>query len=113
MDVRRISTYHVKSRDSLLIHLWLLSFRALSLGVVVLGVIAAVGGTVTALVAVLPRMQSSPGLKFSTGVLFAIVGVTFVWIGVRGYKIRTRRDLDADISTTPGNRDSLERWINR
>jgi hypothetical protein len=101
------------SPDPILIRLWFLGFRVLSLGALVMGALAAVAGVIVAVVSLLPRTQPSPGLTFSYGVLFIVGGVTFVLIGVRGFKMRTRRDLDADISKTASDRDSLERWINR
>ena len=99
--------------DPIMIRLWFLGFRVLSLGALVVGALAAVVGVIVAVVSLLPRTQPSPGLTFGYGVLFIVVGVTFVLIGVRGFKMRTRRDLDADISKTANDRDSLERWINR
>ncbi len=93
--------------------LWFLSFRVLSLGAVLMGALAAIAGVIVAVVSLLPRTQPSPGLTFSYGVLFIVEGVTFVLIGVRGSKMRWRRDLDADISKTAADRDRLERWINR
>jgi type III secretory pathway component EscS len=101
------------SPDPIMIRLWFLGFRVLSLGALVMGALAAVVGLIVAVVSLLPRTQPSPGLSFGYGVLFIVVGVTFVLIGVRGSKMRTRRDLDADISKTANDRDSLERWINR
>jgi hypothetical protein len=101
------------SPDPILIRLWFLGFRALSLGALVMGALAAVAGVIVAVASLLPRAQPSPDLNFGYGVLFIIGGVTFVLIGVRGFKMRTRRDLDADISKTASDRDSLERWINR
>ena len=101
------------SPDPMIIRLWFLSFRVLSLGAVVMGALVAIVGVIVAVVSVLPRTQPSPGLTFSYGVLFIGGGVTFVLIGVRGFKMRTRRDLDADISKTAADRDRLERWINR
>jgi membrane protein implicated in regulation of membrane protease activity len=93
--------------------LWILGFRILSLGALVTGALVAVVGVFVAVVSVLPKTQQSPGLTFSYGVLFIVVGTIFVLIGIRDFQIRTRRDLDADISKTAGDRDSLERWINR
>jgi len=101
------------SPDPIMIRLWFLGFRVLSLGALVMGALAAVVGAIVAVVSLLPRTRPSPGLMFGYGVLFIVVGVTFVLIGVRGFKMRTRRDLDADISKTANDRDSLERWINR
>ena len=96
-----------------MIRLWFLGFRVLSLGALVMGALAAVVGVIVAVVSLLPRTQPPPGLTFGYGVLFIVVGVTFVLIGVRGFKMRMRRDLDADIAKTANDRDSLERWINR
>jgi len=101
------------SPDPIMIRLWFLSFRVLSLGALVMGALVAVVGAIVAVVSLLPRTQPSPGLTFGYGVLFIVVGVTFVLIGVRGFKMRTRHDLDADISKTASDRDSFERWINR
>ena len=97
-----------------MIRLWFLGFRVLSLGALVMGALAAVVGVIVAVVSFfLPRTQPTPGLTFGYGVLFIVVGVTFVLVGVRGFKMRTRRDLDADISKTANDRNRLERWINR
>jgi cytochrome c biogenesis factor len=101
------------SPDPILIRLWFLGFRVLSLGVLVMGALAAVAGVIVAVVSVLPRTQPSHGLTLSYGVLFIVGGAAFVLIGVRGFRMRTRRDVDADISKTASDRDSLERWINR
>src|SRR3984957_11203452 len=101
------------SPDPLMTRLWFLSFRVLSLGAVIMGALAAVVGVIVAVVSVLPRTQPSPGLTLSYGVLFIVGGVAFVLICVRGFRMRARRDLDADISKTASDRDSLERWINR
>lgn len=97
----------------MMVRLWFISFRVLSLGAVVIGALAAVVGVIVAVVPVLPRTQPSPGFTFSYGVLFILVGVSFMLIGVRGFKMRTPRDLDTDISKTASDRGSLERWINR
>ena len=78
-----------------------------------MGVLAAVVGVIIAVVALLPRTQPTPGLSLSYGVLSIALGVTFVVAGVRGFKMRTRRDVDAEISKTSSHRDRLERWINR
>jgi cytochrome c biogenesis factor len=101
------------SPDPLMTRLWFLIFRVLSFGAVVMGTLAAVAGVIVAVVSVLPRTQAPPGLTLSYGVFFIVGGVAFVLIGVRGSRMRTRRDLDADISRTASDRDSLERWINR
>jgi hypothetical protein len=103
----------MESPDPIMVRLWFLGFRVLSVGVLVMGALAAVVGVVTAVVSLLPRTKPTPGLTFGSGVLFTVVGVTFVLIGIRGLKMRTRRDLDADIAKTASDRDSLERWINR
>jgi uncharacterized YccA/Bax inhibitor family protein len=101
------------SPDQMMTRRWFLSFRVLSFGAVVMGVLAVVAGVIVAVVSVLPRTQPSPGLTLSYGVLFIVGGVAFVLAGVRGFRMRTRRDLDADIAKTASDRDSLERWINR
>jgi hypothetical protein len=101
------------SPDPMMTRLWFLTFRVLSLGAAVLGALAAIAGVIVAVVSVLPRTQPSPGLTLSYGVLFIVGGAAFVLIGVRGFRMRTRRDVDADISKTASDRDSLERWINR
>lgn len=101
------------SPDPILIRLWFLGFRALSLGALIMGALVAVAGVVVAVVSLLPRTQPRPGLTFGYGILFIVVGTPFVLIGVRGFRMRTRSDLDADVSKTASDRDSLERWINR
>jgi membrane protein implicated in regulation of membrane protease activity len=101
------------SPDPIKARLWILGFRILSLGALVMGALVAVVGIFVAVVSVLPKTLQSPGLTFSYGVLFIVVGATFVLIGIRGFQMRTRHDLDADISKTAGDRDRLERWINR
>lgn len=101
------------SRDPLRIRLWFLAFRALSLGLLVIGVLAAVFGIIIAVVALLPQTQPTPGLSFGYGLLCIALGVTFAVAGVRGFKMRTRRDVDAELSKTSSDRNRLERWINR
>lgn len=103
----------MESSDPILIRLWFLGFRALSLGAMVMGALAAVAGATIAVLSLLPRTRQSRGLTFGYGVLFIAVGVTFVLIGVRAFKMRKRLDLDADVSKSARDRDSLERWINR
>ncbi|SRR5579871_851881 len=99
--------------ETLTFRLWSLGFRALSLGVLVLGALAALVGAITVALAFFPRAASIPGVSFGRGVFFMIVGVLFVVIGARGIRIRTRDDIVADFEQTASDRDRLERWINR
>ena len=99
------------SPDPTMIRLWFLGFRVLSLGALVMGALAVVVGVIVAVVSLLPRTQ--PSASHLVTASSASRCVTFVLIGVRGFKMRRRRDLDADISKTASDRDSLERWINR
>jgi hypothetical protein len=62
------------SPDPLLIRLWFLGFRVLSLGALVMGALVALAGVIVAVVSILPRTQPSPGLTFGYGVLFIVVG---------------------------------------
>lgn len=101
------------SPDPIVFRLWLIIFRTLSLGMLVMGALATIGGAIIAVAAVLPEAQRIPGVSLGYGVLSIVVGVTFVVIGFRGFKMRTRRDLETDMSKTASDREKLERWINR
>jgi hypothetical protein len=107
------AAYAMNSRDPLLFTLWLLGFRSLCFGLVVMGTLAALGGVLVAVVSLLPGTRPIQGLSIGYGALFIVVGVTFAIIGVCGIRIRTRRDLDQDIEQTASDRAKLERWINR
>ncbi len=98
---------------TLLVRLWSLTFRTLTLGVLVIGALAAVVGVVIAAAALVPRTQPTPSLSFGHGILSIALGLAFAVIGVRGLKIWTRRVVDAEISKTSSDRERLERWINR
>jgi hypothetical protein len=101
------------SPDSFLFRLWLLGFRTLSLGLVAMGVLATIVGTALAVLVVARHLPPSSGFSLGTSLIFVLVGVTFVLIGVRGFRIRKRRDLGADIAQTASDRDKLVRRINR
>jgi hypothetical protein len=99
-------------RDPPLFRLWLLFFRTLCLGMLLMGSIVAVAGAMIA-VAVLYTGRTPPGFSLGSGLLFLTVGTTFSVAGFRGFKMKSRRDLQADILNTASDRDKLERWINR
>jgi hypothetical protein len=103
----------MKSPDSLLFRLWSLGFRTLSLGLVLMGALAAIIGALLAFLVIVRRLPPTTGFSLGLSLLFVVVGVVFVLIGTRGFRIRTSRDLKADIAQTTGDRDGLERWINR
>jgi hypothetical protein len=77
-----------------------------------MGSIVAVAGAMIA-VAVLCTGRTSPGFSLGYGLLLLALGTTFSVAGFRGFKMRSRRDLQADILNTASDRDKLERWINR
>jgi hypothetical protein len=61
----------------------------------------------------LAQLWPTSGLSFGYGILSIALGLTFAIIGVRGFRIWTRRGVDAEISKTSSDRERLERWINR
>lgn len=103
----------MNSTDPLLVRLWCLALQTLSLTALLMGALAAVVGVIYAVAALLPLTLPTPGLSFGYGVLSIAFGITFTVIGVHGFKMRTRRDVDAEISKISSDRDRLERWINR
>jgi hypothetical protein len=103
----------MESTDPLLVRLWVLAFRTLCLGALLTGALAMVVGVIVAASALLPRTQPSPSLSIGYGVVSIALGIIFAVIGVSGLKMRTRLDVDAEISKTSSDRDMLERWINR
>lgn len=77
-----------------------------------MGTLVAAAGAMGA-VAILYTGRTVAGFSLGTGLLFIAGGATFSVAGFRGFKMRSRRDLEADISKTADDRDKLEQWINR
>jgi hypothetical protein len=105
-------TSAMESSDSLPFRLWSLFFRTLSLGVLIAGALAALLGTLTVILAIV-RRSPVPGFSLGLSLLFIVGGAVLVLMGLRGFRIRTRRDLEAELAQTAADRDRLERWINR
>ncbi len=78
-----------------------------------MGALAPAVGAVIAVVSLLGVVRPTPGLSLGYGLFFVAVGVTFSVVGFRGFKMRSRRDLNADIAKTTSDRDQFEQWINR
>ena len=102
----------MESSDSLLFRLWSLCFRILSLGLLIVGALAALLGALTVILAIV-RHSHIPGFSLGLGLLFFFGGAVSMLMGLRGFRIRTRRDWEAELAQTAADRDRLERWINR
>ena|ERR1700758_445679 len=102
----------MEQSDPLVFRLWSLGFRALALGLLVLGTLVAVVGALVFAVALIRGLPSSSHMSIGEGAIMLIGGMLFAEIGRRGLKIRSRKDLDADIEQTAKDRDRLEQWIN-
>jgi hypothetical protein len=107
----------MNSRDPPLVRLWCLAFRALCLGMLLIGALAVVVGAVIAVVSLLSLAPPVPGLSLGYWFLFATVGLAFAGSASAVLKCARgaiwRRDMEADISKTASDRDRLEQWINR
>ena len=100
------------ARDPLLSRLRMLTFRVLSLGLIVLGSLAVLVAVATAAVLAISG-RSAPGFSLGTSAIFFVAGSAFALIGIRGFRMKRRQELLDDITQTASDRDTLERWINR
>jgi hypothetical protein len=91
-------------RQSALLKLQLLVFRTLSFGCVCLGSVGALAFAVSAFF---------PGQSVAIDLFAAAMGALIAVVGIKGLAIRSRDDVDRDISTLSERRDKFERWINR
>ena len=92
--------------------IWLVGFRILCLGCIVLGSLVAIA---CSLVFVLQLIRPTLSVEISEPLvaLGAVFGALFVFMGIKGFKIKTPHHVQAEIAALGSSRDSLERWINK
>ena len=84
--------------------LWLIAFRILSLWCFI---ISSAGALVAAVSAFMP------GASVAISLFAAVMAVLIALAGKKGLKIRSRDDIDREISALRDRRDRFESWINR
>jgi hypothetical protein len=87
-----------------LFKVWLLAFRALSLGCLVLGSLGAVSFLLFAFM---------PGQSLGMNIFAAVMAALIAVVGKRGLSVRSRDDLHQQEVALGERRDRFERWINR
>src|SRR5262245_15945063 len=91
-------------RQGVLFKLWLLGFRTLSFACVCLGSVGALAFAVSAFL---------PGQSVAMDLFAAAMAALIAVFGMKGLAIRSRDEVDRDISALGERRDKFERWINR
>src|ERR1700761_469265 len=99
------------ARDPPLFRLWPLFFRTLCFGMLLMGTVVAAAGAIA--VAILYTSHTVAGFSLGTGLLFIAGCATFSVAGFRGFKLRSRLNVEAEISKTADDREKLEQWVNR
>lgn len=91
---------------------WLVGWRILCLGYIVLGSLAAITFSLVFALQLI-RPASSAIVSEPLAAIGAVLGTLFVFRGIKGLTIKTRVDVKGEIAALGSSRERLERWINK
>jgi hypothetical protein len=92
--------------------IWLVSFRILCVALILLGSLVAISCFVV-FVLRLVRPTSFVEMPAPIAALVAALGTLFVLVGIKGLRIKSYGDVEAELEALRSTRDSLERSINK
>jgi hypothetical protein len=92
--------------------MWLMAFRTLCVALILLGSLTAIGCSVVFALR-LVRPASFVEMPAPLAAFVAVMGTLFVLVGIKGLRIKSFRDVEAELEALRSARDSLERSINK
>jgi hypothetical protein len=92
--------------------IWLMAFRILCAGCILLGSLTAISCSAVFVLRLI-RPASFVEVPAPLAALAAVLGTLFVLVGIKGFKIKSFRDVEAELKALGSTRDSVERWINK
>jgi hypothetical protein len=98
------------SEDTMTFKAWRLATHVLCIGLIAMGTLHVVAVSLWLLVKLLLAGDTFLGVFLKLGWILLALG--FVWVGLKGLRIRSRRDVEGQLAALDERRGALESWIN-